>query len=261
MMFYIVLLIFGLIFGSFASALVYRLPRGYSILGRSFCPLCKRKISWFDNIPVVSYLLLGGKCRKCRKKIPLSYPFIELGNASLFVAAGFLWKEGFSFLPAYPFSSTYSFLLLLLAFSFFFFLLSIIDFTYQIFPDSVLIVLLILAAFLLLALPSPGIFVHLLAGVLSFDFFLLLHLITRGRGLGFGDVKLAFVVGSILGFPGSLVWIMLSFVTGAVIGIFLIIVKRASFSKPIPFGPFLLGSAWLALFFSNLLWSWYFSLF
>ncbi|MBI2590666.1 MAG: prepilin peptidase, partial [Candidatus Blackburnbacteria bacterium] len=120
-----------------------------------------------------------------------------------------------------------------------------------------LLIFLLFTFYFLLSLPSPLLFDHLLWGTVSAGFFLFLFLVTRGRGMGFGDVKLSFVLGSLLGYPASLVWLFLAFLTGGAIGIILILAGKARFGQHIPFGPFLLFAAAVAFGFGEVLFKWY----
>lgn len=262
-MFYVFLILLGLSLGSFLGMLTYRLPRGLPLSGRSFCPRCKKKIPWFENIPVLSFFILRGKCAKCRKNISWRYPLLELSTASLFVLAGIFWQN---LTPAngiaYRFSESLGvpFFYLLLLLLTLFIALFVIDFEFQILPDSLILTLGLITLIFILLLPSPLLFHHLLTGALSSFFFLLLYLITRGRGMGFGDVKLAFVIGSLLGYPEAPVWLFLAFLTGGVLGLILIFTRKARFGQHIPFGPFLLFAAAVAFGFGEALYKWYLSL-
>lgn len=240
----------GLAFGSFINVVVYRMPKGLTITGRSVCPVCKKKIAWYDNIPLFSYILLKGKCRKCGKRISLRYPLVELasGIVLLFVTlmlyncsfsgnALCLWANSISVF-SYPLFWIVSVCMLAIFF---------IDLREMIIPDELVFIPLGLITVLLVALPSPLFFVHLASGFVAGLFLLLINLTTRGKGMGLGDVKLAALVGAILGGLSSVVWLFLSFLTGAVTGIILILVGRARLSQKIAFGPFLILSFFIAL--------------
>jgi prepilin signal peptidase PulO-like enzyme (type II secretory pathway) len=213
------LFIFGLIFGSFVTAFSYRYPRKISNLkGRSFCDNCKKQIGWRDNIPLLSYLLLGGKCRNCKTKISLRYPIIELATG-----IGFL-LIGFHILPLILF------VLLEMIF--------IIDFEHQLIPDDFVFT----GILLLLIINHQFLFTSLFAGFACAVFLLLIFLFTKGRGMGLGDVKFAVLGGMIVGLPLSPIWLFVAFLTGAIVGTILIIGKRAGLKSKIAFGPFLVAS-------------------
>lgn len=261
--FYVFLALLGLAVGSFLGMLTYRLPRGLSFSGRSLCPHCKAKIRWFENIPVLSFVFLWGKCARCGKRISWRYPLIETAAAGLFTAAGVFWENiGPQNSIAYSakqelgtFSLVFFLIILTLGIALF-----VIDLEFQILPDSLVLTLGLITLILILSLPSPLLFHHLLAGALSSFFFLLLYLATRGRGMGFGDVKLSFVLGSLLGYPESLVWLFLAFLTGGLVGAILILAKKARFGQHISFGPFLLLSGVVAFGFGEILLKWYLTL-
>ncbi len=213
------LFVFGLIFGSFITALSYRYPKKISNLsGRSFCDNCKKQIGWRDNIPLFSFILLGGKCRNCKTKISLRYPIIELATG-----IGFL-LIGFHILPLI--------LLGLLEVIF------IVDLENQIIPDDFIFAGILIA--LIINFKSP--FTVLLSGLACAFFLLLIFLFTKGRGMGLGDVKFAVLGGMIVGLPLSPVWLFVAFLTGAIVGTILIIGKKAGLKSKIAFGPFLVAA-------------------
>src|SRR4030042_6260450 len=254
---YFFITIFGLIVGSFLSALTYRIPEGISILkGRSFCPNCKSKISWYDNIPVFSFSFLGGKCRNCKAQISLRYPLIEFFTLLVFLfiavffgscATGFTgsaicqWRNllGFWALPY----------LLVIASGFL--AIFVIDLEKQIIPDGIVFSLFAIATLLLILINPDFLYINFLAAFGGASFLLLINLFTKGKGMGLGDVKLALLGGIVLGWPGTVTWLLLSFVTGAVLGLILIFFKKAEFGKHIPFGPFLVFSFFIALVFGT----------
>lgn len=256
--FYFLLLVFGLIAGSFAGMLTYRLPRRLSLRGWSYCDHCRNKLAWSHNIPLFSFLYLAGRCAYCKGEISARYPLIEVATAILFVVTGYLWgvlnqglpgvlKEEIGLLS----------LVFLLVIVFLFLALCVVDLEYQLLPDFLVLILGVLVFLVLLSLPSPSLVNYFLWGFVAFSFFLLIYLVTRGRGMGFGDVKLAFVVGMLLGYPTTIVWIFLAFLVGALVGVVLILSKRAKWGAQIAFGPFMLVAAYVALFFGEELWRLY----
>ena len=231
--------IVGLCMGSFISAFSYRWPRRIDFFwGRSFCPNCKHPISWYDNIPLISYLLLGGKCRSCGKAISARYPLIEFGCASSFILLGYKYLNPSSFINRGSFAGVYFLPLLLLVFSLLI-AIFVIDLENQLIPDSLVFILVVLIS--LGYLLSKGIsgFDYLAQGFGASFFLLFLALITRGRGMGMGDVKLALPLGAILGWPQVAVWLLLSFLIGGIFAILLLVTGKARFGKRIAFGPFL----------------------
>lgn len=243
------LLILGAIAGSFIGALTYRLPRKVSIAkGRSICDFCRKKISWYDNIPVLSYVLLDGKCRNCHKKISLRYPAIELATAIGFIGIGYFSST----LKGQSLQGWWALPYLLTVFSILV-AIFVIDLEHQLIPDNLVFFLLVITYSLLLITSAPDLYVRVASGFAAALFLLFIHLITRGRGMGLGDVKFALLGGTILGFPNTLVFLFLSFLTGAGVGIILILIKRARFGKPIPFGPYLVFGVTAALLFGDYL--------
>lgn len=229
---YTLLVLLGLVIGSFVSAVSYRIPRGIGfVTGRSFCDNCKKELYWYDNIPIFSFLFYRGKSRCCNKKISIRYPLIEISMAIGFVLL--YLNFGFSILH-----STY-YILLILTMSIF-----IIDLEHQIIPDELTWLLLVLS--LLYATPST-LYPSLFTGFFFSFLFLLLHLITKGRGMGLGDVKLAIPLALILGFEKSWSWLFASFVIGGIVASILLLLKRANLKTKIAFGPFMILAFWIVM--------------
>lgn len=231
--------ILGLLIGSFLAAFSYRLPRKISIAkGRSFCPNCKKMIGWYDNIPLFSFLLLGGKCRHCKKPISFRYPLIEF-----FTAFGF-------FLISYHFYPDILPLIFSLLVYSLMVLIFVIDLEHQIIPD-VLIFAGIAFVFLYFLITNTYMFPNIFAGFLASVFLVLIHLATKGRGMGLGDVKFAVLGGLITGLNLFLVWLFASFLTGGIVGIILILGRRAGLKDKIAFGPFLVIGLVLTILYGN----------
>jgi prepilin signal peptidase PulO-like enzyme (type II secretory pathway) len=208
----VILFALGLIIGSFLGALTYRLPRNISIAkGRSFCPNCKHQIAAYDNIPVISWLILGGKCRNCKHKISFREPLIEISTAIIFIIIGF---------------NVIALILACILISIF-----IIDFEHQLIPDELV--------FIGIAVLMPSL-TNLLAGLLAANLLLFLNLITKGKGMGLGDVKLAILLGAIVGLSSLFNWLFMSFLVGAMVGIILMLAGIAKLKQKIAFGPFLI---------------------
>ncbi len=255
--------IVGLVIGSFLTSYTYRWPRGYSaVKGRSLCPHCKRKIAWFDNIPVLSYVFLRGKCRFCRKKISIRYPLIELGTALIFLINFYFFNlcrynlqnnfyQNNAIICELQKALGFWALPYLLLFASFLIAIFVIDLEEQLIPDDLVFYLILLAVFAVF-LKNTSPFPYLLSGFGASFFFLFLHLITKGRGMGLGDVKLVVPLSVFLGMPLFVIFLSVSFIVGAIVGIFLISLGRASFGKPVPFGPFLILGFFLTLFWGNI---------
>lgn len=235
--------ILGLAVGSFLNVLVWRVPRKESVSHpRSHCPSCDTQLANRDNIPVVSWVLLGGKCRTCRVRISARYPLLEVACAALFAATAL--RFGLSYeLPAYLVLAAG-----LLA-------LSVIDLEHRLLPNKIVYptgyavgLLLVLAA---LALAEPRrIGWALIGAVGSFAMFFLLHFI-KPDGMAFGDVRLSFVLGMATGWLDLTfvpVFLFAAFLSSAVIGLLYAALSGKGLKAAIPFGPFMVLGAQLAIF-------------
>jgi len=230
--------IFGLSIGSFLNVIIYRLPQNKNLLGRSYCDNCKRKIFWFDLVPIVSYLFLKGRCRFCKNKIDWQIPIVELSTAFLFVSV-------FLKFPILTDFKLWFYLFVVSSLIAIFF----IDLRNGMIPDKIIYPVTIIAL-LFVIFSSPFSFLNFVfSGVISFLFFLIIFLVTHGKGMGFGDVKLATVLGLILGFPKIIISLYLAFLTGGILSLILILWGKKRFKKDtIAFGPFLAFSALLTIF-------------
>jgi len=236
----------GLLIGSFLNVVIWRVPRGESIVSPpSHCPSCDTEIAPYDNIPVVSWLVLRGRCRHCGSGISARYPLVEAACAGLWVAMALRFGAAWE-LPAY--------LVLVSALL----ALSLIDFDTFLLPNKIvyplsvaMVVLLGLAAVLD---DATGDFVRaILGGLAAFGFFLVVHLIAP-RGMGFGDVKLSFSLGVALGWLSwglVFVGLFLGFLLGAVVGVALIATKVRTRRDHVPFGPFLAAGTVLGILFGQ----------
>ncbi|MBA3551201.1 prepilin peptidase [Patescibacteria group bacterium] len=234
----IIIFVLGLILGSFAGALSYRMPRNVSISrGRSYCPNCKSSIHWYDNIPVISYLLLRGQCRHCHHKISPRYPIIEISTALLFMAIYVFRVSIVSSLP-WP---------VMLAIAFLLVVIFVIDWEHQIIPDELVFIGITLVFVSFVVTDFDKFFIHIFAGFTASLFLLTIHLLTKGRGMGLGDVKLAILLGMILG-PLGIYWMFASFILGGFVGLILLLSKKAQLADRIAFGPFLIVGFLIALF-------------
>lgn len=242
---YIVIFIFGITIGSFLNVCIYRIPLHQSIVTvSSHCMTCGRKLKWYDMVPVFSWLLLGGKCRSCKSKISLQYPVIELLNGILYVVICLVnGMDLFSLIYCLMTSALLT--------------LSLIDWrTYEIPPgiNGFLFILGVAAAVL-----DRGNLLSHLAGMVCVSGFLgILYLISRGRAIGSGDIKLMFACGLILGWKQ----IILAFLLGCIIGsvIHLIRIRVQGEGHVLAMGPYLSAGIFLAALWGNAWISWYISL-
>jgi leader peptidase (prepilin peptidase)/N-methyltransferase len=238
----------GLIFGSFANVLVFRLPQKESVVFRpSYCPECQKSILWKDKIPLLSYLFLGGRCRFCKKKIALRYFLIEM-LGGLFFWLAFL-HTGWS--PLLWFR-IWPMLVLFLAIAF-------IDFEHRIIPDELNLIGWIIGMGTSWMV-SGGWVSCLLGSVFGFGMFYLLawayFALRNQSGLGGGDIKFLGMLGAFLGSQGVLVTVVLSSLLGSAVGIvFACIQKEQHWTKTsLPFGPFLIFGALSYYFFGDSVW-------
>lgn len=222
--------IFGTIFGSFFNVVGWRLPKGLSLVKPgSFCPKCKHKLKWYELIPLFSFLIQGGKCRKCKAPIPKFYFIIELTTGILFALS--YWIFGFSFECA-----------LSILISSFFVIVVVSDSNYLIIPDEVTIFFSIAIILIRLIMNGPlDAFWYLIYGVIAFfimyGLMLLGNFIFKKESLGGGDIKLMFFVGCCLGIGSSLFTIFLSSFIALPLSLLLYAKNKDSV---IPYGPFLL---------------------
>jgi len=231
---YFLIFIFGLAIGSFLNLVICRLKTKETILsGRSHCPKCGTVLKWFDLIPVLSFVFSLGKCRYCGKRISYQYPIVELATGLLFALIFFYFKNTIDILY---YSTIISLLIVIFAY----------DLKHYIIPDKIVFPGMIIALFYQVL--NNNLYYPILAGLLASGFFLFLVLITKGKGMGLGDVKLAGLMGLVLSWPNILIALFLSFLFGAVIGIILIIGKRKKLKSQVPFGPFLVGSTIITMF-------------
>ena len=244
---YLSIFVFGLIFGSFLNCVIYRLHSGESFLkGRSFCPNCQHILSWPDLIPVFSFLILKGKCRYCHKPISLQYPLVELATGTVFLLI--FWNLEFGIWD----------LLFRLLISCFLIIIFVYDLKHYIIPDQVIYPAIVIAFLYNIHQFTIDNFLSAFGAV---AFFLMLVVISHEKWLGWGDVKLAFLMGLFLGWPKILLALFLAFFIGAIIGIGLIIAGKKTLKSEIPFGPFLVSGTFLALFFGPKILDWYLNLF
>src|SRR5215471_6641855 len=263
-------LVFGLVIGSFLNVVILRLPQGISVsLPRSHCPQCKQLIAWYDNIPVLSYVILGGRCRKCKRKFSVRYPLIEAitGVISVLLCLKFgLTIEWGIFLA---FSSA----LIVLAF---------IDLDHRILPDvitlngiwigmltsayladpSPVVTRLLRAAGLEIENPHVAALVASIAGAIVGGGLLWAvaeaYLRLRGiEGMGFGDVKMMAMVGAFLGAPLALLTIMLGSLLGSIVGLLFIRFTRKTRNYELPFGTFLSFAGIIAVLYGEDIVGWY----
>ncbi|MDP2917845.1 MAG: prepilin peptidase [Dehalococcoidia bacterium] len=244
-------IIFGLLgaaVGSFLNVCIDRLPAGKSLVyPPSFCESCQRRISPTELIPVFSYLWLRGRCRHCGARIPLRVFLVELAAALVFILL--FWYYGLS---AHFGVTVFYFCL--------FIVLGVIDLEHRLILNKIVypttIVVLLIDAFL----SSFGIISGLIGMAIGFIFLLIPVIATRGRGMGFGDVKLAGLIGLVTGFPLLIVALFIGVILGGLVAIFLLVLRIKKRKEAIPFGPFLALGTMATLVWGNALLDWYLGL-
>jgi leader peptidase (prepilin peptidase) / N-methyltransferase len=273
-MLHIISLIFGALVGSFLNVCIFRLPKEESIIWPgSHCPRCKKPINFYDNIPLISYLLLRGKCRYCKKPISFQYPLIEgiTALSSLFL----IMRFG----PSLSYLIYFAFVAALIV-------ITVIDLYHQIIPDVISLPGIGVGLFASWFLPNPSFLDSLLRflvlqasrigvnlithisfvdGLLGFllggtSLFLVMQLyfyLRKSEGMGGGDIKLLAMIGAFLGWKAVVLTILLSSLIGSIVGITIMIWKGENLKYAIPFGPFLSLGAVIALFYQNEIISWY----
>jgi len=248
---YILAFLVGLCFGSFASVIIYRLhdkSRGF-VWGRSHCPKCKHPLAAKDLIPIVSFVVSGRKCRYCRKPISFTYPLLELTMGTGFVLTTILTGVQTSWLLAY-----YLFL------TFIFVTISYYDVLFQEIPDSLSLPTIVLAGLIgyfgrLNTLSSLGI-----GFAIPVAFFGVLFMVSRGRWLGGGDIRIGALIGLVLGWPNIIVALFLAYLLGSIFSALGLIFGKLTRKSPIPFGPFLFLGAYITLFWGQRILEWYLNL-
>ena len=247
-MLYLLFIVLGAIWGSFANVCIYRLPENQkTIIGRSFCPSCKNKIQWFDNIPILSFVLLKGRCRHCNIKINLQYLIVEL-------------ISGISFLTIYYFFGITITTLLLLVLSVFFTIIFFIDLKHFIIPNTLTFPLMILG-FIKSFDPNlnkaifPNYINSLIGGFIGYSIIWLIiyfyKKIRKKEGMGLGDAKLMAVIGFWFGWVSIPIVIFISSFVALIFAVPSLIKKSLKMSSEIPFGPYIIIGCILYVSFSN----------
>lgn len=271
----IILSIFGVIFGSFVNALVWRIwqqeqlvlkknklnaseKRRYSILhGRSMCPNCQHQLAATDMIPVFSWLWLRGRCRYCSKPIPWQYPLVELVTGTLFLVSFIYWPWQ---LTAASQAGLFAIWLVIITIGV---ALAVYDLRWMILPNRLVYALLVVSGVFMVAAGfisgslGDQLFTSVLGSAVFGGFFYLLHAVSSGRWIGGGDVRLGFVLGLLLGWQKALLCITLASYLGTLVVLFLVVSGKYHKKMKLPFGPFLLTSAFVVMLWGQVIVDWY----
>jgi len=245
-----ILVLLGLAVGSFLNVCIYRIPHKKSLVHPgSRCPGCGYELRWFDNIPVISYLLLLGRCRKCRARISIRYPLVELATMALFVVHGMVFGWAPLLVPRLLFAC-----MLVVLFA--------IDLEHQLLPNVITLPGIIVGLIASTVLP-PG-FVDALIGTLIGGGVLWLiaeayYRFSGHEGMGGGDIKMLAMIGAFLGWKLVIITLVLSSFAGSIIGLSVIAVKRGGLKYALPYGTFLALGALVASLFGDQIVTWYVS--
>ncbi len=239
----IIILLFGLAWGSFLNVVIFRLPLGMSLLKPpSSCPQCKKRIKFYDNIPVFSYLLLRGKCRTCGTKIPFSYLLVEILTPLSFLLLHHKYSLSFFFFASCLFASA----MIVLGF---------IDFYHQILPDEITLPGLILALIYAPFREDLNLTQALVGAAVGAGFLLFIYgayyLLRKKEGLGMGDVTMMLLIGAYLGWQLTFFTLILASFVGAITGVVFIVFQKKDLQYSLPFGTFLAPAAFFALLWGN----------
>ena len=246
MFYYALIFLFGLIVGSFLNAVIYRLHSGESIVkSRSHCPKCGHVLAWCELVPIFSFVIQRGKCRECKGSISWQYPMVELATAILFVLV--LYYN----LP----------LLYTLTISSLLIVIFVYDLKHYIIPDKIIYPAILVSGIFVWQHTTYNIQYTIYAAIGASIFFAAMFFASRGKWMGFGDVKLAFFMGLFLGWPDILVGLFAAFMLGGIMGMGLIAYGKKTMKSQVPFGPFLVTGTFIAMFLGDKITEWYLSLF
>ena len=246
----IIFLIFGLIIGSFLNAVVYRLEAVESLLERSHCPHCKKKVRWFDNVPLVSFILLSARCRDCGEKISWQYPVVEASTGIMFALLGNYFFN-LSDVSSWTLTASYLIIFSILMIIF------VYDFKYMEIPMLVLwigigvsLVYFIFSDYQVFHLAVSILDLKTISGLLGAliagGFFFALAAYSKETWMGYGDADLGLLAGLVVGWPNVWGALLLSFTLGALISVMLICFGRKTMKSQVPFAPFLISGVFLA---------------
>ena len=266
----VVVFLVGLAVGSFINAYVYRIAVKYKLHDlrfkikddrRSYCDHCGKQLHWYENIPVLSWLAQTGKSRCCRKKLPILYPLTEITTAALFLLNFQFSIFNFQTITNYSSFNLQNISVLVVSMAIVGFLVfsAVFDLKYMILPDISTFILIALGVVYRLVWGGYESIYYLLLEMLTgalvgFGFFAILHVATKGKGMGWGDVKLAIFMGAFLGLRNFIVSLYIAFIGGAIVGLVMILVFGKSKKKLIPFGPFLIMATMVSWWWGDVIW-------
>jgi prepilin signal peptidase PulO-like enzyme (type II secretory pathway) len=241
MMVEFIIFVLGICIGSFLNVAIDRIPSGESIAkGRSYCDHCKKTLRWYELLPIVSWVLQGGKCLRCKKTLSIQYPVIEL-----ITGLGFVYIV--HTLPSSLIISISSFIIFSVLL-----VTLVVDLKYELISDVHMAIVFIATSILhYTSLQSiSSVIPYLLAGLGASLLFFFFWAFSGGKAMGFGDVELAFILGFLAGFPAIVFGLYIAFLTGAVLGVILILKGNKTLKSHVPFGPFLIAGTGIAMLYS-----------
>jgi len=278
--YYPILFIFGLGIGSFLNVVIWRYKPGRSVFdikplkGRSHCPYCRKKLKWFELIPLISFFAQGGRCRSCKHKLSAQYPIVEFLSGAIFVGVPYFLINFYNLENTLA-DKTLLFILFALWVLVFltWLLVSVIDWRHYLIPNGLNVMLATLGLFIvviknqiaisitpfhgsflrhytLIFSPTQDIWInHIIGALVGALFFVLIILISRGRAMGWGDVKFALASGFVIAWPEVALSLILAFVLGGLFGAVLLITNKKTMKDKLPFAPFLTVSMAITIFF------------
>ena len=249
----LLLFLIGISVCSFLNVLIDRLPKGKSpFKGRSHCDFCRKTLAWYDLIPVVSFLVSQRKCRYCHKNLSFQYPFIELVTGLLFILTYNIFHSSGIFILAGNLISISGLIVLFM-----------MDLKYGVLADEIVFPLIAISLIILIYqymiisfFPIIIVQSFLIAALVS-AFFFIIAIITKGKGMGGGDIKLSFLMGLVLGLPGIIIALYLAFISCGLVASVLLLLRKKHFGQTIPFGPFLALATIVTIFYGDQIWLWY----
>lgn len=263
MMILVFIFILGTIIGSFINCIVFRINKKETILGSSYCPKCKHKLGVFDLFPLISFAWLRASCRYCKEKISWQYPAVEILIGLLFV---FIYSfTGFDLLSSDFTNIKFFELIFRFILAIFLMIAFVYDLKYYIIPDRItfsgigVAFVWIITAFFLGYYTEMQVLSYIFSALGSSFFLFLIWFLSQGKAMGFGDVKLVFLLGLFLGWPLIIPGLFISFFLGALIGLILILFKKKKMKSEVPFGPFLIIGTYMSLAWGQEILSWYLS--
>lgn len=250
---YVIIFLLGLCLGSFLNSWIWRHHENIRVSrGRSICPTCRRRLKWYENIPVFSCLVLRGKCRTCDHKIPSHFFFVELLTACTLVFITWYQVDMLVF-DYYEYLRNAIFVGFLVV-------IFVYDLLYKIIIPGIVWIGVVAGLFFNYLITEFSILNLLVAVIIGAGFFLAQYLISNGKWIGGGDVRLGVMMGIWLGWPNILVALMLAYISGAIVGVLLLVFKKKNLKQEVPFGTFLALATFVVLYVGEDIVNWYMGL-